>query len=182
MRYTRQVRSREGWNEKLANIHHLVGNLGQIFTPFAGNLGRVDFINDYEYDLFIRPDTCNPRYRLGLFYSPPWLLIHRFWFNFSVDNVHVDQRIIFNIVNLSKTRNLFTLGLTPIVRSSSRPKWWKSILSILSISYSTLIMWSSRQRIPETNVYYYKSPEHRFEKQELLTNMSPINLSQYYTV
>ena len=23
----------------------------------------MDFINDYEYDLFIRPDTCNPRYR-----------------------------------------------------------------------------------------------------------------------
>ena len=72
---------------------------------------------DYEYDLFIRPDTCNPRYR--------------FWFNFSVENVHADQRIIFNIVNLSKTRNLFTLGLTPIVRSTSRPKW---------------------QRIPEENV------------------------------
>ena len=30
---------------------------------FLGNLGRVDFINDYEYDLFVRPDTCNPRYR-----------------------------------------------------------------------------------------------------------------------
>ena len=29
----------------------------------SGNLGRVDFINDYEYDLFVRPDTCNPRYR-----------------------------------------------------------------------------------------------------------------------
>ena len=140
--------------------------VAKYLPPFVGNLGRVDFINDYEYDLFIRPDTCNPRYRLGIFHSPPWLLIYRFWFNFSVDNVHVDQRIIFNIVNLSKTRNLFTLGLTPIVRSSSRPKWWKSILSILSISYSTLIMWSSRQRIPETNVYYYKSPEHRFEKQE----------------
>ena len=24
----------------------------------------------------------------------------------------------------------------------------------------------SRQRIPETNVYYYKSPEHRFEKKK----------------
>ena len=29
----------------------------------AGNLGRVDLITAYEYDLFIRPDTCNPRYR-----------------------------------------------------------------------------------------------------------------------
>lgn len=26
-----------------------------------GNLGRVDYINDFEYDLFIRPDTCNPK-------------------------------------------------------------------------------------------------------------------------
>ena len=57
-------------------------------------------------------------------------LFCRFWFNFSVDNVHVDQRIIFNIVNLSKTRNLFTLGLTPIVRSSSRPKWWNSASNV----------------------------------------------------
>ena len=66
----------------------------------------------------------------------PHLLIFRFWFNFSVDNVHVDQRIIFNIVNLSKTRNLFTLGLTPIVRSSSRPKW-SSILISLKVSHFT---------------------------------------------
>ncbi|OXA52505.1 Cytosolic carboxypeptidase 6 [Folsomia candida] len=44
----------------------------------GGNLGRVDFISEYEYDLFIRPDTCNPRYRL--------------WFNFVVDNVRADQK------------------------------------------------------------------------------------------
>lgn len=45
------------------------------FLP--GNLGRVDFISEFEYDLFIRPDTCNPRYRM--------------WFNFVVDNVRADQ-------------------------------------------------------------------------------------------
>jgi hypothetical protein len=27
----------------------------------SGNLGRVDLINDFEYDLFVRPDTCNAR-------------------------------------------------------------------------------------------------------------------------
>lgn len=43
----------------------------------SGNLGRVDLINEYEYDLFIRPDTCSPRIR--------------FWFNFTVDNVKQDQ-------------------------------------------------------------------------------------------
>ena len=37
----------------------------------VGNLGRVDFINDYEYDLFIRPDTCNPRYRYEYGFYPP---------------------------------------------------------------------------------------------------------------
>lgn len=43
----------------------------------SGNLGRVDLINETEYDLFIRPDTCNPKLR--------------FWFNFTVDNVKQDQ-------------------------------------------------------------------------------------------
>ena len=27
----------------------------------SGNLGRVDLINEFEYDLFVRPDTCNAR-------------------------------------------------------------------------------------------------------------------------
>ncbi|XP_059468495.1 cytosolic carboxypeptidase 6 [Neocloeon triangulifer] len=91
----------------------------------TGNLGRVDLISEYEYDLFIRPDTCNPRLRL--------------WFNFTVDNVRADQRVIFNIVNLSKPNNLFREGMTPIVRSTSRPKW---------------------QRMSSKHVYYYRSPEH----------------------
>jgi len=43
----------------------------------SGNLGRVDYITEYEYDLFIRPDTCNPRFRV--------------WFNFTVENTKMDQ-------------------------------------------------------------------------------------------
>ena len=43
----------------------------------GGNLGRVDFISEYEYDLFLRPDTCNPR--------------NRMWFNFIVDNTRDEQ-------------------------------------------------------------------------------------------
>jgi len=70
----------------------------------------VDFVSEFEYDLFIRPDTCNPRYRI--------------WFNFVVDNVRADQRVIFNLVNLSKTKNLFSKGMTPLVKTSSRPKWY----------------------------------------------------------
>lgn len=26
-----------------------------------GNLGKVDYISEFEYDLYIRPDTCNPK-------------------------------------------------------------------------------------------------------------------------
>ncbi|XP_063220353.1 cytosolic carboxypeptidase 6 [Bacillus rossius redtenbacheri] len=92
----------------------------------TGNLGRVDLVSEFEYDLSIRPDTCNPRFRL--------------WFNFSVDNVRLDQRVIFNIVNFSKHKNLFRDGMTPLVKSTSRPKW---------------------QRLPRQHVFYYQSPQHR---------------------
>ena len=92
----------------------------------TGNLGRVDLVSEFEYDLFIRPDTCSPRLRL--------------WFNFTVDNVRSDQRVIFNIVNISKSKNLFREGMTPLVKSSSRPKW---------------------QRIPRKQVFFYKSAQHQ---------------------
>lgn len=92
----------------------------------SGNLGRVDYITEHEYDLFVRPDTCNPRFRV--------------WFNFTVENVRADQRVIFNIVNFSKTKSLYREGMSPVVKSTSRPKW---------------------QRIPSKNVFYYRCPDHR---------------------
>ncbi|XP_077929303.1 cytosolic carboxypeptidase 6 isoform X4 [Halichoerus grypus] len=95
-------------------------------VPEAGNLGRVDQVSEFEYDLFIRPDTCNPRFRV--------------WFNFTVENVKESQRVIFNIVNFSKTKSLYRDGMAPMVKSTSRPKW---------------------QRLPPKNVYYYRCPDHR---------------------
>ncbi|XP_060645962.1 cytosolic carboxypeptidase 6 isoform X1 [Drosophila nasuta] len=92
----------------------------------TGNLGKAELVGEFEYDLFLRPDTCNPRYR--------------FWFNFTVDNVKQDQRVLFNIVNISKSRNLFNCGLTPLVKSSSRPKW---------------------QRLPKRQVFFYRSAMHQ---------------------
>ncbi|KAM8706313.1 hypothetical protein ACLKA7_010570 [Drosophila subpalustris] len=92
----------------------------------TGNLGKAELVGDFEYDLFLRPDTCNPRFR--------------FWFNFTVDNVKQDQRVIFNIVNISKSRNLFNCGLTPLVKSSSRPKW---------------------QRLSKRQVFFYRSAMHQ---------------------
>ena len=82
------------------------GHLAFEATFESANLGRVDFVSDTEYDIYIRPDTCNPR--------------HRFWFFFSIENTQENQRIIFNIVNISKSRNLLMNGLTPVVKSTSR--------------------------------------------------------------
>ncbi|CAF0840405.1 unnamed protein product [Brachionus calyciflorus] len=92
----------------------------------CGNLGRVDYISDFEYDLFIRPDTCNARFRI--------------WFNFTVENVKQEQRVVFNVVNFSKSKSLYREGMSPLVKSTSRPKW---------------------QRIPAKNVFYYRCPEHK---------------------
>lgn len=92
----------------------------------SGNLGKVEIINEHEYDLHIRSDTCNPKYRV--------------WFNFTVENSIHEQRVIFNIVNFSKTKSLYREGMSPLVRSSSRPNW---------------------TRIPHKNVFYYRCPEHK---------------------
>ncbi|KAL0849506.1 hypothetical protein ABMA28_013783 [Loxostege sticticalis] len=92
----------------------------------CGNLGRADYISELEYDLFVRPDTCRPR--------------ARFWFNFTVENVKQDQRVIFNIVNLGKDLTLFNGDMTPLVRSTSRQKW---------------------QRIPRRLIFYHRSLPHR---------------------
>ncbi|CAF4786070.1 unnamed protein product [Pieris macdunnoughi] len=95
----------------------------------CGNLGRADHITELEYDLFIRPDTCRPR--------------SRFWFNFTVENVKQDQRVIFNIVNLGKEFTLYNCEMTPLVRSTSRQKW---------------------QRIPRRLLFYHRSIVHRGRK------------------
>ncbi|XP_072937018.1 cytosolic carboxypeptidase 6-like [Epargyreus clarus] len=95
----------------------------------CGNLGRADHITELEYDLYIRPDTCRPR--------------SRFWFNFTVENVKQDQRVIFNIVNMGKEYTLYNGEMTPLVRSTSRQKW---------------------QRIPRRLLFYHRSLVHRGRK------------------
>ena len=50
---------------KQVGIQHLFQRITLMIIFNPGNLGRVDFINEFEYDLFVRPDTCNPRYRWG---------------------------------------------------------------------------------------------------------------------
>lgn len=77
----------------------------------GGNLGFVEQIDQFDYDLMVRPDVANPRFRL--------------WFNFTVSNQRPNQCVVFTFVNLSETLILFDEGLTPVVRSREQPNWWR---------------------------------------------------------
>lgn len=93
----------------------------------SGNLSKVRVIQDgLEYELYIRPDSNNPAYRL--------------WFYFSVHNVRKYQRVLLTVVNFSKSRSLYREGMTPLVKSTSRPQF---------------------ERIPERQVFYYRCPKHQ---------------------
>jgi len=94
----------------------------------SGNLGAAKRVSDCEYDVSIRTDTNNEKYAL--------------WFYFQVDNVagcsggRAGQIVFFNITNFSKTRSLYRDGMSPAVRSTSRPQW---------------------TRVPSKCCFYYKS-------------------------
>ncbi|KAK6618515.1 hypothetical protein RUM43_013708 [Polyplax serrata] len=107
----------------------------------TGNLGRVDLISEFEYDLFIRPDTCNPRARQ--------------WFNFSVDNTKVDQRVIFNIQEEKSLRARYDAHH----QVDESTKMVRSFPLDTGRKVQSELMWC-KQRIPKKYVYYYKSPEH----------------------
>ena len=92
----------------------------------SGNLGDVEQVSEFEYDVSIRPDTSNDK--------------HRVWFYFSVRNVAPPQRIILTFVNFSKTKSLYREGMSPVMRSTTRPYW---------------------ERIPPRSCYYYRSPRHK---------------------
>ena len=48
--------------------------------------------------------------------------------------------MIFNLVNFSKVKSLYRDGMSPMVKSTSRPVW---------------------QRTPAKNVFYYRCPDHK---------------------
>lgn len=92
----------------------------------GGNLGQAHRLSEFEYDISIRTDSNNPRYAL--------------WFYFRVDKVQPGQLVFFNIINFSKTRSLFRNGMSPVVRSTSRPDW---------------------TRLLSKNCFYYRSNRHK---------------------
>eukprot|EP01083_Nonionella_stella_P002743 7888_1 len=75
----------------------------------SGNLGEATQIDKFEWELKIRGDTENSRYKV--------------WFYFRVRNSKRNQRVVFHICNYSKTKTLFREGFTPVVRSTSRWHW-----------------------------------------------------------
>ena len=132
-----------------------------IFNP--GNLGRVDFINEFEYDLFVRPDTCNPRYRWET--RGTWHSRHVSWWWVQVlvqlhggerphrPENHLQHRQPQQVQEPLQTGphppgqvNLEAEMVTNIILK------WNNIFIFHFLPF--------RQRIPRTNVYYYKSPEH----------------------
>lgn len=52
------------------------------------------------------------------------------------------QRVIFNVVNFSKTKSLYREGMTPLVKSTSRPSWYElwdwSCTGIVSAGFEML--------------------------------------------
>ncbi|GLD71849.1 cytosolic carboxypeptidase 6-like protein [Lates japonicus] len=50
-----------------------------------------------------------------------------------------ESRVIFNVVNFSKTKSLYRDGMSPVVKSTSRPKW-------CLMSWGPSIVWCWRLR------------------------------------
>ena len=115
------------------------GNAGLLFDADfeAGNIGSVRSISDFEYEISLRPDTNAPRYRLWYFFRVRFDP-HR---NVFIDQAHggatpQTHRVVFSIINFSKSRSLYRDGMTPLVRSTSRPHW---------------------ERLPRKQVFYFRS-------------------------
>ena len=78
----------------------------------SGNLGHVEATSPHEYNLQIRHDTNNNRFRL--------------WYYFSVSNFKANQIALFTINNFSKGRSLFRTGLTPLVKINDDGHWFRT--------------------------------------------------------
>lgn len=75
----------------------------------GGNISKAIRVDEKEYELFLKGDANNSKYRL--------------WFHFTVQNVQAGQQMVFSIVNFSKAKSLYRHGMAPVVRSSLRPNW-----------------------------------------------------------
>lgn len=77
----------------------------------SGNLGKVEAVNRHEYNLEIRQDTNNSKYRL--------------WYYFSVENFVANQVVLFNLTNFSKGKSLYRSGQSPVFKINQDGKWMR---------------------------------------------------------
>mmetsp|Transcript_7969 Transcript_7969/g.11838 ORF Transcript_7969/g.11838 Transcript_7969/m.11838 type:complete len:651 (+) Transcript_7969:59-2011(+) len=113
----------------------------------CGNLEHAVPLSSDEYDLYLRPDTKNSNQRL--------------WFYFAVAGATRGQKVLFHIVNFSKTKSLYAYGMSPLYRTERQHSKWR--------------------RMPQTDCYYYRSPRH--QNQWVLSfyvNFTVVNETYYF--
>ena len=89
----------------------------------------------------------------------PYFEVHEFQeYRHICRNTTKNQMVLFNIPNFSKGRSLFREGMTPVVKSTSRPKWCVGYVGKIPVfSYiDSKHFCYIRQRLPTRAVYYYK--------------------------
>lgn len=84
-------------------------------------MGRVDRINDFEYDLFVRPDLANPRFR--------------FWFNFTIENVQSGQVRLCRLIFLLSYNSFFHVNT--LENFVEHRKSWKKLPTFLRWLHSS---------------------------------------------
>jgi len=78
----------------------------------SGNLGNVEYVSEHEYNLEIKQDSNNNKFRL--------------WYYFSVTNFTPKSTVLFNITNFSKSKSLYRTGQSPLVcTEENRNRWYR---------------------------------------------------------
>ncbi|CEF70735.1 Cytosolic carboxypeptidase 6 [Strongyloides ratti] len=115
----------------------------------GGNLGRIDIINNNEYDLFIRPDTYNDKQRV--------------WFHFEVRNALPNQKVIFNFRNLSKKNVLLKKGVaSPVVKEPGSDVWKRLKSSKIFYTENSLTT-NSKVTTNVLTIYYQFKNENSYQ-------------------
>ena len=86
---------------------------GNVVAVLAGNLGKVEAVSPFEFDLYIRADVANQKcveVHMSC-HITQHMRRHRNWFYFAVTETSRNQRVIFNVVNFSKSKRLPTLAM-----------------------------------------------------------------------
>ncbi|OMJ79432.1 hypothetical protein SteCoe_20533 [Stentor coeruleus] len=135
----------------------------------CGNLSKAIKLSDYEYDLYIRSDTNNPR--------------QNHWYYFSVYNPR-KTAITFNICNLKKPDPLYQSGMKPCTWScyskhNENQEWHRSgtcISYFLKENNSYTLKFTYNFKNPNDTVYFaYSQPYSYTDCQTFLKTISSSN-------